>query len=182
MCSGSRILLLFPTCPLWVCGLVALYARYRRPTARYSILLFPRLALAVVNLTHRIPDGPEPAVAAAALLLTVLGACDGGQVAEPEASLEIVPDSVTLTLVRVSQVAAALERFGEGQRAAPGLSLLEPVGVRVLDAGGSPVSGTAVRFEPRKVDSDSAGVAAVEWTRSSQFGRIPVSVIPSRNE
>jgi len=38
-------------------------------------------------------------------------------------------------LVRVHQVASSLEAFGEGKRAAPRLSLLHPVGVRVLDAG-----------------------------------------------
>ena len=193
-----------------------------------------------MNRTRSIPNGLKPVVAAAVLLLAALAACDAGQVAEPEASLEIVPDSVTLThvgerftftvrggaaaeagevrwssldtavfkvdangtvtargngvsyvhasnsksadnaLVQVRQVVAALEAIGAGQRAAPGLPLLQPVGVRVLDAGGTPVSGAAVRFEPgpgsgrvepREVYSDSAGVAVVEWTLAPAPGR-----------
>ena len=38
-----------------------------------------------------------PVVAAAALSFAALEACDPGGVAEPEAPIEIVPDSVTLT-------------------------------------------------------------------------------------
>ena len=178
-------------------------------------------------------------VAAAALFLAVLCSCDSDPVAEPEPSLEIVPDSVTLThighrfaftvrgggpgagqvrwishdttvfvvdgngsvtargnggahvqvanrqsfdqaMVHVRQVAAVLEPFGEGQRAAPGLSLLGPVGARVLDAGGAAVSGVAVRFEPGmgggsvepdEVRSDREGLAAVVWTLGPGPGR-----------
>ncbi len=181
---------------------------------------------------------PNPSAAAIALAAAALGACDLGQTG-PEAALEIVPDSVTLThvgerfaftvgggggpeagkvrwssrdtavfkvdengtvtargngvshvlawdlksadgaAVEVRQVAAVLEAFGAGQRVAPGLSLLEPVGVRVLDAGGTPVAGVAVRFEPGpgggrvepgEVYSDSAGVAVVEWTLGRVLG------------
>ncbi len=181
---------------------------------------------------------PNPSAAAIALAAAALGACDLGQTG-PEAALEIVPDSVTLThvgerfaftveggggpeagkvrwssrdtavfkvdengtvtargngvshvlawnlksadgaAVEVRQVAAVLEAFGAGQRVAPGLSLLEPVGVRVLDAGGTPVAGVAVRFEPGpgggrvepgEVYSDSAGVAAAEWTLGRVLG------------
>ncbi len=173
-------------------------------------------------------------VAAVALFLTALGSCDSDPVVEPEPSLEIVPDSVTLThigqqfaftvrggsgvrwrsrdatvftvetdgtvtargngmaqlqawtpvtsdvaRVEVRQVASVLEAFGEGQRAALGLSLPEPVGVRVLDAGGAPVSGVAVRFEVDlgggrvelgELLSDSMGLAGVEWTLGPQPG------------
>ncbi len=179
------------------------------------------------------PPGWLP-VAAAAVFLAVLGSCDSDPVVEPEPSLEIVPDSVTLThigaqfaftvrggeavrwnsldlavftvdadgtvtargngtaqvrawtpessdhaLVRVQQLADVLETFGEGQRAAAGLSLIEPVGVRVLDAGGAPVSGMAVRFEVdlgggrvefAEVLSDSTGLAGVEWTLGPEPG------------
>ncbi|MDE0260081.1 MAG: leucine-rich repeat domain-containing protein [Gammaproteobacteria bacterium] len=183
--------------------------------------------------------------AAAALFLAALGSCDSDPVVEPEPSLEIVPDSVTLThigerfafsvrggggpesgavrwssrdttvfvvdgngsatarrngvayvhaadkksadqaLVQVRQAAAALETFGDAQRAAPGLSLLDPVGARVLDAGGTPVSGVAVRFEAQsrsgRVDpavawSDSLGLAPVEWTLGSEPGRQTLTV------
>ncbi len=181
---------------------------------------------------------PNPSAATIALAAAALGACDLGQTG-PEAALEIVPDSVTLThvgerfaftveggggpeagkvrwssrdtavfkvdengtvtargngvshvlawnlksadgaAVEVRQVAAVLEAFGAGQRVAPGLSLLEPVGVRVLDAGGTPVAGVAVRFEPGpgggrvepgEVYSDSAGVAAARWTLGRVLG------------
>ena len=178
--------------------------------------------------------------AAAALLLAALGSCDSDPVVEPEPTLEIVPDSVTLThighqfaftvrggeavrwnsrdlavftvdadgtvtargngtaqvqawtpessdhaLVRVRQLADVLEAFGEGQRAAAGLSLIEPVGVRVLDAGGAPVSGTTVRFEPgaddgtvepREAQTDSAGVASARWTLGSDPGPYTLAI------
>jgi len=179
-------------------------------------------------------------VVASALFLAALKACDAGGVAEPEPSLEIVPDSVTLThigkrfafsvrsggglgasqiqwssrdtsvftvdatgtvtargngvaavrasdlksadhaLVQVRQLAAALEPFGDGQQAARGLPPPDPVGVRVLDAGGAPVSRVAVRFEaglgggsvePGVVHSDSAGLAAPQWTLGPEPGR-----------
>ena len=192
----------------------------------------------VVKRNGGIPDGLRPAAAAPALLLALLAACDAGQVAEPEAPLEIVPDSVTLThlgeqftftvrggaeagdlrwssgnttvfvvdangtatarrngvshvvasnsksadqaLVQVRQVAAALDAFGDGQRGAPALSLLEPVGVTVLDAGGGPVSLALVRFEPDegsgRVDpgtavTDSFGLASAVWTLGPRPGR-----------
>ena len=186
-----------------------------------------------------------------ALFLAVLEACDPGGVAEPEAALEVVPDSVTLThlgqrfafsvrgggadaaqlqwvsrdttvfvvdangsvtargngaaqvvartpmsadgaLVRVRQAAAALEVTGDGQRAAVGFALLDPVGVRVLDAGGSPASGIAVRFEagadngrirPAAVHSDGEGMATAEWTLGPEPGRqtLTVSVVGTAN-
>ena len=191
------------------------------------------------------PCGYAAFVAAAALLLAVLEACDPSGVADPEVPLEIVPDSVTLThvgerfpftvrggggsgtsrvrwssrdtavfvvdpngtvtarangvsrlvaqdtravaeaMVVVRQAAAVQEVFGEGQRAAAGLPPVEPVGVRLLDAGGAPVSGAAVRFEPShgngrvepgEVLSDSLGVAAVEWTLGPEPGRQTLAV------
>ena len=83
------------------------------------------------------------------------------------------PVTSDLARVEVRQAAAALDPFGEGQRAAAGLALLEPVGVRVLDAGGAPVSGAAVAFEagggqgrvePAVAQSDSTGLASAIWT------------------
>ena len=173
-------------------------------------------------------------LAVAALLLAALGSCDSDPVVEPEPTLQIVPDSVTLTyigdqfaftvrggeavrwnsldlavftvdtdgtvtargngtaqvqawtpessdhaLVRVRQLADVLEAFGEGQRAAAGLSLIEPVGVRALDAGGAPISGTTVRFEPGaghgavepvEVQTDSTGLAAARWKLGPEPG------------
>lgn len=89
------------------------------------------------------------------------------------------PESSDHALVHVRQAAAALDPFGEGQRAAAGLPLLEPVGVRVLDAGGAPVSGAAVAFEadaghgrvePTVAQSDSTGLAAAIWTLGPEPG------------
>ena len=88
-------------------------------------------------------------------------------------------------MVHVRQVAAALEPFGEGQRAAPRLSLLGPVGARVLDAGGAPVSGVAVHFEagmdggsvePGEAQSDREGLAAAVWTLGPEPGRQTLTV------
>ncbi len=89
------------------------------------------------------------------------------------------PVSSDLARVEVRQAAAALDPFGEGQRAAAGLPLLEPVGVRVLDAGGAPVSGAAVEFEagaghggvePAVAQSDSTGLASAIWTLGLEPG------------
>ena len=174
-------------------------------------------------------------VVASALLLAALGSCDADPVVEPEPSLQIVPDSVTLThighqftfsvrgggavqwnsrdlavftvnadgtvtargngearvqawtpqssdhaLVRVRQAAAVVEAIGSGQRTTPGQPLLEPVGVRLLDAGGVPIPEAAVRFEPARgsgrVDpteatTDSAGMAGIVWTLGPTPGR-----------
>ncbi len=180
------------------------------------------------------------AVAAAALFLAVLGSCDSDPVVEPVPSLQIVPDSLTLThighqfafsirggggpesgavrwssrdttvfvvdadgtvtargngtagllaergrqwsqaLVRVQQAAAALETVGDGQEAVVGIPLWRPVGVRLLDAGGTPVSAAkTVRFDasvhggkasPAEVLSDSAGMAWTEWTLGGTLG------------
>ena len=174
------------------------------------------------------------------MFLAVLEACDPGGVAEPEAALEVVPDSVTLThlgqrfafsvrggggpgadavrwssrdttvfvvdadgtvtargngsagllvergrqwsqaAVRVEQAAATLETVGDGQEAVVGILLWRPVGVRLLDAGGTPVSvATTVRFDasahggtadPAEALSDSAGMAWTEWTLGGVAG------------
>ena len=88
--------------------------------------------------------------------------------------------SAVHAVVQVHQVADALEPFGDGQQAALGLPLLDSVGVRVMDAGGTPASGVGVRFEvglgggrvaPGEVHSDSTGLAVVEWTLGLTAGR-----------
>ena len=178
-------------------------------------------------------------VAAAALFLAALGSCDSDPVVEPEPSLDIEPDSVTLThigqrlafavrggglglnpvrwtsrdttvfavdadgvvtargngtagllaerdrewdqaFVWVEQAAASLETVGGGQEAVIGVPLRRPVGVRLLDAGGTPVWVSAtVRFDasahggtasPPEVTSDSAGMAWTEWTLGGVLG------------
>ncbi len=77
-------------------------------------------------------------------------------------------------LVQVEQTAASLEKVGDGQEAVAGIPLWRPVGVRLLDAGGTPVSVSAtVRFDasahggtanPPEARSDSSGMAWTEWT------------------
>ncbi|MYA41286.1 MAG: hypothetical protein F4Z31_06000 [Gemmatimonadetes bacterium] len=179
-------------------------------------------------------------VVASALFLAILGSCDSDPVVAPEPSLQIVPDSVTLTHigqrfafsvrggggpgadavrwssrdttvftvdadgtvaargngsagllvergrqwsqapVRVEQAAATLETVGDGQEAVVGIPLWRPVAVRLLDAGGTPVSvATTVRFDasahggaadPAEVLSDSAGMAWTEWTLGGVLG------------
>ncbi len=59
-----------------------------------SSIEFPLPPVSALNRTSRFPALP---VVASALFLAALKACDAGGVAEPEPSLEIVPDSVTLT-------------------------------------------------------------------------------------
>ena len=199
-----------------------------------------------MNRIRSTSHGSVPTVAAAVLLLAALGACDSGQVVDPEMSLEIVPDSVTLThigqrfafkvrngggpgggqvswssrdttvfvvdrhgfatargngvaylraadmtstdqaLVQVRQIAVTLEPFGAGQRAAPALPLLEPVGVRVVDAGDAPASGVVVWFRPEegegRVDpatavTDSLGLASGMWTLGRRPGRQTLRMI-----
>ena len=62
---------------------------------------------------------------------------------------------------------------GEGQRALSGLSLLEPIVVRVLDAAGRPFPGATVTFapaasqgeaDPASATTDQNGEAATVWT------------------
>lgn len=69
---------------------------------------------------------------------------------------------------------------GTDQWARVGEPLREPVVVRLLDAGGSPVAGASVTFVPAEghgaVDpwaarSDSAGLAATRWTLGDSVGK-----------
>ncbi len=101
------------------------------------------------------------------------------------------PESSDQALVHVRQATAALDPFGEGQRAAAGLPLLEPAGVRVLDAGGSPVSEAAVRFEPApgsgrveptEAQSDGAGMAWIAWTLGPTPGRQTLRAVAAEGD
>ena len=85
-----------------------------------------------------------------------------------------------MATVRVQQVARDVEVLGGDQRAATGLSLPESVGVRMVDAGGTPLRASAVRFEvvtgggrvfPEEVQTDSAGLASAVWTLGGAPGR-----------
>ena len=76
--------------------------------------------------------------------------------------------------------AAVVEQFaGANQWARVGEPLQEPVVVRLLDAGGSPVAGATVTFVPTEghgaadpwaTRSDSAGLAATMWTLGDSVG------------
>ena len=82
--------------------------------------------------------------------------------------------------VTVSQKPTAVERVGgDGQRGRPGMPLVEPLVARILDAGGSPVAGTAVFFSPADGSgfvtpgtalTDMAGEARASWTLGDDFG------------
>lgn len=82
--------------------------------------------------------------------------------------------------VTVSQRPTAVERVGgDGQRGRPGMPLVEPLVARILDAGGSPVAGTAVFFSPADgsgfvtpgtAPTGMAGEARASWTLGDDFG------------
>ena len=82
--------------------------------------------------------------------------------------------------VRVAQGVAEVEAVGGGgQRTPPRSALAEPVVVRTLDAGGSPVPGATVTFtpapghgsaDPGSVASDTAGLAETVWTLGGTLG------------
>ena len=82
--------------------------------------------------------------------------------------------------VTISQRPTAVERVGgDGQRGRPGMPLVEPLVARILDAGGSPVAGTAVFFSPADgsgfvtpgtAPTDMAGEARASWTLGDDFG------------
>ena len=89
--------------------------------------------------------------------------------------------------VTVSQKPTAVERAaGDAQRGRPGTPLVKPLIARVLDAGGSPVAGTAVFFSPADgsglvapgtAPTDMAGEARASWTLGDGFG--PQSLVAS---
>lgn len=87
--------------------------------------------------------------------------------------------SGTATVV-VNQVAAAVEvASGDGQYGLVGERLRDPVGVRTMDAGGSPIPSAIVAFRPGTgggaasppaVETDATGTAATLWTLGSLAG------------
>ena len=87
--------------------------------------------------------------------------------------------SATAAVV-VEQAPASLETVsGADQRAPAGTPLPEPVVVRVVDAGGSPVAEATVTFTPEAGDgtadpaeapSDAAGLARTVWTLGPAVG------------
>ena len=113
------------------------------------------------------PDGPDRG------RVTAL-ANGSGRVRATSAALTAVAP------VSVEQVPVALEvHSGDGQEVLRGRSLREPVVVRVLDSGGSPVFGVEVLFapaagqgtvDPPSAVSDTSGLAATVWTLGGEAG------------
>ena len=99
---------------------------------------------------------------------------------EADLVAELTPGVDDMASVRVSQEAAVLEVLGAGQQAVAGRVLPEPVGVRLVDAGGAVVTWpTRVGFEageggatvdPAEVVSDSLGAAWTVWTLGAVEG------------
>ena len=92
-----------------------------------------------------------------------------------------VADNVSGTaIITVEQTAAGLQLVaGADQRGQAGTVLPETITVVVTDAGGSPVAGAAVTFEPtaghgsadpRSTVSDAAGRASTTWTLGTTVG------------
>lgn len=103
------------------------------------------------------------------------------------ASLLVEIGSLSETaLVRVHQAVDSVQVFGADQRSLAGWVLVDPVGVVLLDAGGTPVSDTAVTFvvaagggriEPGVVRTDTGGRASTVWTLGGATG--PQTVVAS---
>ena len=112
----------------------------------------------------------------------VLGAVRGEQTLTASVAaatgLSVVATATALTpsdQVRVIEVVA-----GGGQSANPGAALRDPVVVRALDAGGSPVEGAIVVFapdeghgtaNPREAMTDTLGMTQTQWTLGSTVGQ-----------
>ena len=78
------------------------------------------------------------------------------------------------------RVTAVQVRSGEGQSAAPGAQLPQPIVIRALDAAGAPVEGAAIRFapaaghgsaDPESAKTDGQGLAQTKWTLGSVWGK-----------
>lgn len=102
-------------------------------------------------------------------------------VANGTGTLTVIAGQLTATAsVSVQQVPTVVEAVsGDGQEGLVVVELVDPVVVRVLDAGQAPVEGVALRFTPAEgsgtVDPDSAttdtnGEARTTWTLGSTEG------------
>lgn len=100
------------------------------------------------------------------LTLVVLAACD-----EAVRLIEAPPEPPAPTTLQVVS--------GDGQRAVHGLSLVDPVVVRVLDQDGQAMAGQSVAFtpgaghgtaDPPSATTDSDGRAATAWTLGPESG------------
>lgn len=115
------------------------------------------------------PLRPGQRVLFSALTCAALAACDEGVpliVQPPEPPTPPVPTTVQVV-------------SGDGQRAVQGLSLEEPIVIRVLDAQGQALAGETVTFapaaghgtaDPASATTDSDGRAATTWTLGADGG------------
>ncbi len=115
------------------------------------------------------PLRPGQRVLFSALTCAALAACDEGVpliVQPPEPPTPPVPTTVQVV-------------SGDGQRAVQGLSLEEPIVIRVLDAQGQALAGETVTFapaaghgtaDPVSATTDSDGHAATTWTLGADGG------------
>ncbi len=115
------------------------------------------------------PLQPGQRVLFSALTCAALAACDEGVpliVQPPEPPTPPVPTTVQVV-------------SGDGQRAVQGLSLEEPIVIRVLDAQGQALAGETVTFapaaghgtaDPASATTDSDGRAATTWTLGADGG------------
>ncbi len=121
------------------------------------------------------PLRPLRCVLFSALTCAALAACDEGVpliVQPPEPPAPPTPASV--------QVVA-----GDGQRAVQGLSLEEPIVIRVLDGQGQALAGETVTFapasgngtaDPASATTDTDGRAATTWTLGADAGTQTLSL------
>ncbi len=117
--------------------------------------------------------------AGSATTVWTLGSVAGGQTLT--ASVAAGPSAeIGATALTPEETVAAVELLeGANQRARVGRALPQPILVRLVDAGGSPVEGATVTFtpgeghgtaEPATVASDSAGSAHTVWTLGDGIG------------
>ena len=118
------------------------------------------------------PTRRQPPALVALLTIAALTACD-----EAVPPVLAPPDPPTPSTVEVVA--------GADQRAVQGLSLADPVVVRVLDEQGRALAGQAVAFaaagghgsaDPAAATTDGDGRAATSWTLGSDPGRHTLSV------
>ena len=124
------------------------------------------------KLPPMLPRLQPPAGSAALLALVTLAACD--EAVRPILALPGAPTPATVEVIS-----------GDGQRTVQGLSLAEPVVVRILDEQGQPLSGQTVVFtpsaghgsaDPASATSGSDGRAATRWTVGPDPGQHAITV------
>jgi hypothetical protein len=118
----------------------------------------------------------------------VLGAVAGAQTAAAS-SAGLVGSPVTFTITGTPGTAASLVLIsGDGQSAAAGSQLPDPVVVRLVDAQGNPLEHGAVAWvvgagggsvTPGSGETDRDGFASARWTMGSSAGSNTLSAVAS---